>query len=378
MIGFLVFAIIVILIQNIYHYAQNGDFFGDQDPEGYAFVTEGFGPITYPEISSLSIQEGSKPSFSISGQFSKSPTSVNVYKVNKPRESLGNSKRAQEVAGRLYFTSSNYELEDNVLTWRSNNKQILQYNKLTNNMTYSNEGINIAELRSEKPEFVDSEAIDKIINEYMTVFNSSTAQFSEEEITNYLLSDGNKYKTTTIAENADFIRTDFALQKEVVSLRASELEENTTGAEAVQGNIYLDNPKQGSLHIIVANSSSTQIQVDSNDKSNSKIREYGYINIDISEEKSVYSLRTYEEAWQDVQEGRGYLKYLIKQGTDPLADYTPLNVKRFIVDPDKSRLGLYAPGSWTGYLYPIYVFEGIAELSDGSTADFVFYARAIN
>ena len=156
------------------------------------------------------------------------------------------------------------------------------------------------------------------------------------------------------------------------------MEENTTGAEAVQGNIYLDNPKQGSLHIIVANSSSTQIQVDSNDKSNSKIREYGYINIDISEEKSVYSLRTYEEAWQDVQEGRGYLKYLIKQGTDPLADYTPLNVKRFIVDPDKSRLGLYAPGSWTGYLYPIYVFEGIAELSDGSTADFVFYARAIN
>jgi|GEM_PF-7069562 len=374
---FLVFAIVVIIIQSIYRYITSDQDIGGPNSSQYAYVNELFGEISYPSISSMSVSDESTPSFSISGQFSESAGSVNVYKVNKPRETLGNSKKAQEIADNLNLGTS-YELNGIILTWRSPNKELLEYNKLTNDVRFVNEGINIATLRKNKPNFLDIEKINNEVSSIVRDLSQINFGSQQDARMSYLLSAGGGYQTTEIPENADFIRTDFYIYKEIVSTRAltraQEQDPTTIRTESISARLYLDNPTQGTTNIITSNQELSQFR---NDESNDQIREFNELGIDISEEVATYSLRTFEQAWEDVQDGKAFLKYLVKQGEDPLDPYEPTNVKRFIVDPEKSKLGFFTTQEWTVYIFPIYVFEGIAELQDGTTAEFIFYAKAI-
>lgn len=373
-IGFLIFAVVVIFLQNIYNYIKNRNEIDSQNLSGYAYIDEAFGPITYPEIPTLTLEDGSNPIFSISGRFSATPGSVNVYEVNKPRETLGNSAQAQKIADNLYMNPEDYTIEDKTLTWLTKEQEILKYNKLTNNITYINEGIDLTELRENKPDYIDIQDIKENLNDSLSKFYSEGSASNESTIITYLLADGGALSQTQIPENADFIRADMYQQQEVVSVRESYTDE-VISTQPITANVYLDDPYEGTSNIIIANitSNSKYKQEERNDD----IREYNELGIEISKSKGVYKLKTYEEAWEDVQDGKGSLRYLVKQGEDPLKDYVPLKVKRFIVDPDLSKPVFYATNSWTGYIYPIFYFSGIAELEDGTTADFIFYTKAI-
>ncbi len=54
-----------------------------------------------------------------------------------------------------------------------------------------------------------------------------------------------------------------------------------------------------------------------------------------------------------------------------------LEVSRFRATATETELAYFEPNIWEGYVYPIYIFRGKAELVSGKTADFVFYVDAI-
>lgn len=414
-IGFLIFAILVILAQNIYHYVKNRGNTNNTTNSPYQFVDEAFGPITYPTIPSLAVANGSNPSYSVSGQFATSPTSVNVYKVTQPKVTLSSVTTGINMATQLGI-ESDYQTNGDTLTWQTNSKQTLIYNKLTQAVDYNNLGIDLNILRANKPDTIDikniESSIDSALNSINQDNNTNITQttYSESPKISFLLASGKIYQTTTNTENSDYIRKDYYPQYEVVSLKSTNLATAGTGSstgnltggltggltgsgstssstltsdvQPINARLFLDNPDEGTTNLTFANStqvlSQLQLSKFTGSSDNSKVREFHQLNIQVSKtDIATYTLEPIEQAWEDVKDGKGSLRYLVKQGSDPLSDYKPLNVKRFILNPDKCELGFYTTKTWTGYIYPIYVLRGTAELQDGTTADFVFYTKAI-
>lgn len=379
---FLIFSVVVLVGQVVLGYVSGSDPVNDTENSSYAYFDEIYEDFKYPDISSLAIVENSKSSFSIAGKFETFPTSVNVYQTVETRETLGTAGRAESLAESLNITSE-YERTDTQYIWRTLDQRLLEYNKTTKDTRYANEGINLEFLRANRPNTPQSESLKTMFNEASTTINQtdtySLYENTEDTTRSYLIDSNSNYRTSTAAANADYIREDYFDSFEIVSLKV--LADNSKEildpeAEAVMGRVYLDNPKTGSTYIVLSN----QKVQDSQQNIAAFIpylREFRRFNIDLVEENGVYPLIPIVQAWENVKDGKGYLKHLVKQGGDPLDDYSPLAVKRFIATSEATELGYYFQEARPGYIYPIYVFTGLAELKDGTTAEFVFYTEAI-
>lgn len=378
LIYFGIFVVVVILLQTIYRFITKQAEPINPLATPYAFVDEAFGPIEYPQISSLEIAQGSNPTFSINGQFNASPTSVNIYKTNRPRETLASVRTGEQLATNLGITRD-YTTDGETLNWSTNDKRSLKYDKLTKKVDYVNQGINLATIRAQRPSIFDTE---NFSNESARLLGEVSLQnfFSDYESTQtFLTADGDNYQNTTSANNADYIKEDYFPQLEAVSLKSAQTIENDktladTTATPILGKMYTQDPKTGISSLILTNSET----LDTSDQAaKTQIREFHEIGYDLSEEKGIYSLKTSEQAWEDVKDGKGFLKYLaLQDGSNSNA--SQIQVTRFVVDPTTSEIGFLLPDNWTEYIYPIYVFKGQAETSSGAKADFIFYAKAID
>lgn len=371
---FLAFALVIILIQNIYSYLTRDKDLVSRGNSAYAIVDSLYGPISYPEIPTLTLTDNSEPVFTIDGAFFASPDSVNVYKVEKPRETLGSVARAEEMAQYLGFEGT-YQEEGNTIYWEKGTNQRLRYDKVTRDINYHNYTLSPQSYSQVIPDAFDAKQVDSIFSDAFRQL--SQKGFNKVEAENmYLVQEDNTIKTTTNLEKSDYIRKDYKVDLEIVSLKtlAANAEPTNTEAIPLRGKIYLADPDQGTT-------TSTMLYRDLNSEvdENNLIREFTEKGFDIDEtEKGVYMLKTTEQAWEDIKEGNGSLVKLLKQGKDPLEEYEPLEVNRFIADPDKQQLGYFMTDEWTGYIYPIYIFGGTAELASGETADFIFYTPAID
>jgi len=377
LIYFAIFAVTVIAVQKTYQLIS-----GPDDPVGnrntaYKPADNAFGPITYPEIPTLTLADGTKATFSISGQFDPSPNSVNIYKVDIPRETLGNVSTAQQLAQNLNITIDYQTVDQTKLVWQTNDKRLLEYNKVSKDVRYINLGLKPADI---KPEIINTEEIDRVLNSVVSLFKVTTIPGRSSTKT-FLKADNESYLTSTIPEKSDFIREEYFISLEASSLRpqkeGQKETQKTTDAQPINGKIYRANSQEGYLSVIVANRDFDNAQSRVTDTVGN-IREFNLKQFTITAGTvGTYNLKTKEEAWQDVKDGKASLRSLVRQGSDPLQAYNPLKVKRFIADPQKSELGYFLPEDWTGYIYPIYIFRGTAELDNGVTANFVFYAKAI-
>lgn len=372
MLYFLIFTTIVLAGQFIYRIVRNESNSSPTKPSPYAFVDSSFGKIDYPEIPSLTISEAANPSFSVNGQFVDFPTSVNVYQVDKPRETLGNRVKAEDLASSLGFLSSAVS-EGEYYKWATNEKA-LEYNKLNKNFEYKN--TEIINSNTDRAEISDIEEVSNTINRILQITKQPT-RFTSENL-NYINYISQGYTKVSSASQANFILSDFYESYEIVSLKSSiqtDPAQNTSNASKLDGRIYFTDPLLGSTRIIITNE---DYKKDRNAKEIDFLAEIKTIssNIDL-DSTAVYPLKDIEEAWEDIKDGKGSLRSLVKKSENPYSNYRELTVNRFIADPSQTKLGFYYPEEWTGYIYPIYIFSGSAELSDNTSADFVFYTKAI-
>ena len=74
---------------------------------------------------------------------------------------------------------------------------------------------------------------------------------------------------------------------------------------------------------------------------------------------------------------RGALTFIKVSNSNYFKKYSKVDVSEFEALSEKTSLGFYEPTVWSGYVLPIYVFEGIATMKDGSLAEFIFYVDAL-
>jgi len=367
----LIFALVIIILQSIYRYVTSREEGPSEDASPYAYTDNQFGGIEYPTIPSVPLADGSTPAFSIQGRFAQSPTSVNIYQIEKPRETLGSVAKGQSIAEFMKF-SPNYQTVDNILVWQTENQaRKLEYHKITRDIHYLNARLTKASYQQQLASSTDASRIDSTFTNILGSLGGSNYHDLENIVT-YISEENSNYKTVATFEQADFVRRDSFIKLEEVSLKASY---NQTAGQAspIQGIIYLDDPFTG-----IVNATLLKRRTDSSTVTNQDIlKEFNEIGIIINSAKGVYKLKSIEEAWEDVRDGKASLRSLIKTNEDRFSIHTPLRVNRFIVNPDQSHLGYYLTTDWTGFIYPIYVFKGTAELEGGETAQFIFYTKAI-
>lgn len=369
LIYFLIFAFVIIILQAIYGYLTSREDTGGNKASPYAYIDNKLGEIEYPTIPTLTLSEGSTPVFSIDGRFTESPSSVNVYQVEPPRETLASVSDGQSIADSLEF-NPNYSTSDNSLIWQSANKsRKLEYDKITRDVYYINSRLDKTDYSEEYEETIKTEKLNTTFSNIYRDLSASNYTQLIDEIT-YISEANSSYEVVPSMIESDLIRKDSFMELEEVSLKTNL---DIEGVIPIRGKIYLDNPYTG-----ITNTTILKRDTTSKVKPTDILKEFNERGIKISGTKGVYTLKNIEEAWEDVRDGKASLRSLLKPDQDQFTNYSPLNVTRFIVDPEESHLGYYLTPEWKGFLYPIYVFKGTAELKGGGAAEFIFYTKAID
>jgi len=166
---------------------------------------------------------------------------------------------------------------------------------------------------------------------------------------------GNAYRTLRVAD---------------LKLKADLPDTNLCKAsKSVDAKAYGSDPRVGQLKVLVSENATTY---------ESDLYSLSYINYAYASKKGVYSIITADEAWNRVQSGKGSLVSILPQNYNYFAEFpTNTTVRKFTAERSKTVLAYYEPKEWTGYVYPIYVFEGRAELSDGRVASFTYFVSAL-
>ena len=365
-IGFLVFSIVVMLFQIIYKYVKNSDTFKPK-VDYYASIDNSFGTILYPKIDTLIISDDSTPEFATNGKFPTFPSSVNVYQVKKPRETFSSLVKAEDIAKSLGF-KTDYHKDGNLVIWQEDGRYF-SFDRLTQDMYYKN-----SKLSGNKDFSSYLDARESIDNAFKKILSQLKIYTNSYRINNqyYLLDEDDSYKLVTSLDLANYLRRDYKLQYEIVSIASiyKDLKKDTGDVKPINGILYTDNLFEGEFYVIMAKDALGGDLIE-----NLKEFKLRILDVDI-DAKGVYKLKPPEVAWEDVKKGRGYLKFL-GEDSELFMDYKQVKVKRFLLDINKIELAYYMPDKWTGYIYPIYIFRGLANIEGGKTVNFVFYANAI-
>ena len=144
---------------------------------------------------------------------------------------------------------------------------------------------------------------------------------------------------------------------------------NSTNASSLK--ILGPNPIKGNISALVSDPSTLigKISIIQLNYTDWNIATIGY--------SQPYSIMPVSTAWQDVKSQNSYAKlvYIAPKGSDPLFSLQEVKVSTF--DVQNISLAYYDDTNSQKYIQPIYVFNGVATLSNGILADFYFYVPAI-
>ena len=181
---------------------------------------------------------------------------------------------------------------------------------------------------------------------------------------------------------ADFVRVDFFRYNQLVRLTEEEVEllaayqqdEIKLDPEDIPEPIYTtmksEDISKSNIYIIIRGSSLNKV---------GHIYEIGYSFWAIDEKATeTYYTRSPAEAWEDVKNGRAYLRSLVSKEGEPYKEYVPINVAQFLVY-DISMV-LLETKEYQEYLQPVYMIRGEARSKGNSgkpDLDFVFLTSGI-
>jgi len=335
-----------------------------------------FGDLPALTFETIALKEGSSPTYRIEttdGQLPSLLTLVNVYETKLPEQSLLARQEAVDTASALGFGSAPQDIGETQLKW-TNGARSLVIDKLYKTIKIttdyaSDPGATLQYTVSPDPEQYISHALS--IFQGKTMMSVSSLQV-DTQATYLKLDKNNTFHRAKSASDANFVRVDLFMKREAIStlLTDAQIELLTdTQKEYVEKNriqakTLSENPTESVMFVILGG------------QNTSTIYELQYINWELSE-RGIYRSTSVAEAWENIKQNKGYLRYLLEVGGDPYTPYIPLGVKEFLLTSVK--MAYYCPTEYPQYLYPVYLFSGIAIFDDDNKqAEFTYYYPAVN
>ncbi len=345
----------------------------------YQPADSNFGAIPTPPMTSFTIAKDSNPTFTLAGAFNDFPDTGVVYSIEKPREKLDTVDNAVSVAANMGFTGSYTSISTDEISWTNiQGSRTLIFNKSTQKWR----------LRT-KYLFDPAAQLPKTINPKLDFYQqigtgiASRLGFDDKSlqqgnvVAQYALLGSDGLFTNPVDQaSANYVSIDLfrslrlALPKTLDQLPSSFSQGDL--AQPVDGQVYRNDPLYGSLfgelHMIVSNQAndlkSDLYELDFTNYT------YNYTNYTVRE------LITPSEAWDKVRQNQGALTQLRLDTADYFSLNQSLTVSKFVADATQSSLGYFEPDPWDGFLYPVYIFHGRAETTQGN-ANFTFFVDAL-
>lgn len=383
-IGFVIFAIVVLLLQFIMN-TLTGE---ETDPgpsvvsrSAYESESLAFSKLPKPQVDSLTLAPNTRAIFSLSNnqRLPEFPPVVRVYEIQPLAEKLGDADRARQTAVELGFAAKESRLIDDTLYWEIDGlTRSLTYHKVQKEWNYevdlakdpaTAENIELSE---------DTEFYQELNYRLLASLKIDTEYFSDGiakvDFININLAD--VYTTAEVKDDARYVRV--ALFK---SLRAATLKDSYRPSSN-DDVIYDDLDAVVRKFDYISGPANIVVQGEVKDPDTDYVR-FDYKDYDYGD-FGVYPAITAEQAWDNIQANMGYLIWLRPQDKDQFEEYDQLSVSEFIADVDRTQIVYIEPDNriaseeWTHYLQPYYMFEGVANLTDGRKAEFVFIIEAVN
>ena len=342
-----------------------------------------FGDIDRPKIPGITLDSATTPSYSLESVFTLLPDVAYVYKIDKPREKLGAFENAQNSVKALGFNPLVYDTDNNLFTWETaGGTRIIKYDK--ENLTWS--------MTTNYADNIEAKRV-KTLNTKISSYESTalslvkTLGFDTTGFDTGLVDARYaKYNNGTFYNNDNPLEADYVVINLYRNLSFADLkptdqlpqtENKALIPKPIDAYVYTEDPRVGEIRIVGSN----QMRDYTKDVFELNFTNYEYSIDSASADgllRSSYLIITPEEAWTKIQQGQGSLVSLIPQSGNYFGDQpSTAAVRKFVADRSKTLLGYYEPKEWTGYVYPMYIFKGRAEMSDGRQAEFTYYIEAI-
>ncbi len=359
----------------------------------YIAPDNALGNIPKLEMKSISIASDVKPVYSLDSNQSLFPDVAYVYKIEKPREKLTTIENSIKTASVLGFTAACQTekrftdrdycfISGDDYEWTSQNRtKVLRFNKSTQIWTMNT-------LFADNVEAKKSKTISLDINVYASPVKTLVTQLgfgNSTGLANGFLAlpqyadvgvDGSLFKPDR-DELAKYVFLNINRILDLADIKSadelSSIKDKAIIPKPSQGYVYNSNPDGGIFSILATN----RLTDYTKDIFKFNFRDFEYSQIAGSYTRGNYLIIRPDEAWSKAQSGRGFLVSIIPENRNPYLSYPDLSVRRFVADASKTELGYYEPEEWNGFVYPVYIFKGRAELSDGRNASFKMYVEAL-
>jgi len=340
----------------------------------YMVVDGKLGNIAAPTIPAINVNKQGA-TYALEGVYGVFPDVAYLYSVEKPREKLLVFENAQKNTVLLGFSADAFEDKgDESYTWNSVD--------LTKRVDF-NKTLQSWKLTTEYEGNVDAIRRKALTREIEYYLNQTERLVNLMSFDNYGMDNAiynakyAKLDNGIFVEKTNAVESDYIIVNAYRNLRLADLKPRNELPEVksqalipkvVDGQVYGNDPRIGQMHGIASENFSNYAK---------ELYEMSFTNFEYSSKKGSYSLVTPDEAWNKIQSGGGSIVSILPQNFNYFAEYpTNLSVRRFTADRSKTVLGYYEPEEWIGFVYPIYIFEGRAELTDGRIGSFILFIDA--
>ena len=354
----------------------------NREKDAYLAPDQKLGDIPYPSIKALESTSISNTTYSIQDRdvLPTFPPVFNVYEINKPREKLGNVPKANEVAQKLEIVNGSRNISDNVLLWQSaDTARTLSYDKLFEKWTYNTDIFKErfdTKTQSEivletTPDFYSGKALSIISS---LGLNDNRFDNSNSEVFYVNSTDTINFTTATNPRNAKYVYIN-QYKKLVVSELVSDY--RPIEKESPKFNLLVDIRKldytKGVVNMLLRDDMKELLP---------GLVKFDYHHFNLGE-KGVYNSLTSTEAFLKLQNNQGKLYWLKLKSEDRFNNHIALPVLEYKINAPSTKIIYIEPNewieseTWTNYLQPYYLFEGVAILEDGREADFAIILPAL-
>ena len=298
------------------------------------------------EIPNLPFKEGSEPDYIVDTKTGRLPTDLpdraKVYKIILPKTTLLTSQRAKELAAKLNFSQNPQKISSSEYRWENPDEgRTLKMDITTGNFTLETDIKKLSNLGAGATPS-KAAAVEQAKRFLQNLGSLSNDYLEGRKEATYLQIEGESLKKVENLSEAQLTRVDFF--REIG-------EQPIVGAGPYEGLITVILSKDGVPFVL-----------------------YDFWPLDPLQ-STTYPLKTVEQVWSEVEEGKAQVTFLALAKADPFSSYEPQDPKTVYIH--KIFLGYFEGQKLQDYLQPIYILEGLGVTADRRQLKFIAYIPAI-
>ncbi len=349
--------------------------FKKKEPPFYPFEKSPraeFGPLPELTFESLELKNLENINYKIDtvdGKLKNFPQIVNVYKTALPRQSFTAYDDALKLASKYNFTGEPQQLTNTLLKW-TKDFQVLTIDKLYWTVSITTDYKSDPSVFKANDISPDNEPYISAAKNFLGFGNLLPEEYlkGEAKVTLLKLNKDFKFQLASSASEADFVRVDFFKKNEIISVNfpsdATEEVKKEIEKYREYAKLYLDNPNEGTIYVIMGGKDGVE-----------KLYELQYTNWQL-EARSTYLAISTDKAWENVKNGKGYLRAVYDANESPFESNLNLEIEAFHIT--NVELAYYTSRQYHNFLIPFYKFSGAAPIKGTNrNAIFVIYYPAI-